>query len=116
LLPPSSSGQLPFHLGQESCEVEPAGTGGPGGFKVSAGPVAGFRGKLGVKPAGFAPVPVVLVVGQKPREVAQLGPRAGGNRATAVTVGAKHGAVGESRVAKLANIGCTPRGKNVQAT
>ena len=87
-----------MHLGQKSCEVEPTGTGGPGRFEVSAGPVASFRGKIGVKPTGFASVPVMLVVGQKPCQVAQLGPRSRGNRATAIAVGAEHGAMGKGRI------------------
>ena len=62
-------------LGQEPGEVEVVGAGLAGGLEVGAVPVAGRVGQLGVEPAGLAAVAVVLVVGQEPGQVAELGRR-----------------------------------------
>ena len=48
---------------------------------------------------------MVLVVGQEPGQVAELGLGAGGDRAAAVAVGAERRAVGEHGVAKLVDLG-----------
>ena len=50
-------------------------------------------------------VAVLLVVGQEPRQVAQLGIGAGGDRAAAVAVGAEGRAEGEEGVAQLVDLG-----------
>jgi hypothetical protein len=42
VIPTRRSGQVPFHLRQKLGEVESGGTGSPGRFQVSAGPVAGL--------------------------------------------------------------------------
>ena len=64
-------------------------------------PVAGLGGEGGVLAAGFAADAVVLVVGEEPGQVAQLGIGAGGDRAAAVAIGAQGRAEGKRRVAKL---------------
>ena len=102
---PSAQARCRSTSGRSRGEVEPVGAGGAGGFEVGAGPVAGLGGQLGVEPAGLGAVAVVLVIGQEPRQVAQLGPGAGGDRASAVAIGAERRAVGERRVAKLVDVG-----------
>ena len=91
------SRQVLFDLREQSGEVEPVGAGGAGGLEVGAGPVAGLGGERGVLAAGLGAVAVVLVVGQEPGQVAELGLGAGGDRAAAVAVGAERRAVGERR-------------------
>src|SRR5438552_3525196 len=99
-----NSGQVPVHLRQEPGEVDPAGAGGAGGVEVGAGPVAGLGGERGVLAAGLGAVAEVLVIGQETEEVAELGPRAGGERAAAVAVGAERRALGEHSVAELEDL------------
>ena len=59
----------------------------------------------GVLAAGLGAVAVVLVVGQEPGQVAELGLGAGGDGAAAVAVGAERRAVGERGVAELLDLG-----------
>ena len=85
LLSKAASGSDPqarcsLDLGQKLGEVEPVRAGCAGGLEVGAGPVAGLGGQLGVLAAGTGSVAVVLVVGQEPGQVAQLGLGAGGDR------------------------------------
>ena len=60
--------------------------------------------RCGVFAASQGAVAVLLVVGQEPGQVAQLGGRAGGDRATAVAVGTHGRPVGEEEVAKLVDV------------
>ena len=99
------SRQVPVDLGEELGEVELVGAGGAGGLEVGAGPVAGLGRERGVLAAGLGAVAVVLVVGEEPGQVAQLGPGAGGERASAVAVGAERRAVGQRGVAELVDLG-----------
>ena len=96
---------MPVDLGQEPGEVEPVGAGGAGGLEVGAGPVAGLGGERGVLAAGLGADAVVLVVGEEPGQVAQLGLGAGGDRAAAVAVGAEGRAEGQGGVAELVDLG-----------
>ena len=70
---PAASGQVAVHLGEEPGEVELVGAGGAGGLEVGAGPVAGLGGERGVLAAGLGADAVVLVVGEEPGQVAELG-------------------------------------------
>ena len=99
------SGQVPVDLGQEPGEVEPVGAGGAGGVEVGARPVARLGGELGVLAAGLGADAVVLVVGEEPGQVAELGLGAGGGGAAAVAVGAEGRAEGEGGVAELVDLG-----------
>src|SRR4029450_525200 len=83
------SGQVAIHLGQELGEVEPVGTGGLGGGEGGVRPVGGRVRELCVLAAGVGAEAVVLVVGQEPRQVAELGLGAGGHRAAAASAGAE---------------------------
>ena len=60
-------------------------------------------------PAGLGAVAVVLVVGEEPGQVAELGLGAGGHGAAAVAVGAEGRAGGEAGVAELADLGLLQR-------
>ncbi len=87
------SRQMPLDLGEQLGEVETVGACGAGGVEVRAGPVAGLGRKPGVLASGLDAVAVIFMVGQEPREVAQLGGRPGGDRAAAVAIGAEHRAM-----------------------
>src|SRR5262249_25689987 len=96
------SGQAPVDLGQEAGEVQAVRAGRAGGVEGGAGPVAGRGRPGGVMASGPGRRAVVRVVRQEPGQVAQLGAGPGGQRAAAVAVGAKGLAVGDRRVAELA--------------
>ena len=87
--------------GKSAAKLSLFGQAAAGRFEVGAFPVAGLGGKRGVLAPGFAADAVMLVIGEEPREIAQLGIRAGGDRATAVAIGAKGRAEGQCRVAQI---------------
>ena len=99
-----SSGKMPVALGQKLGEIQLVGASGPGGFEVGARPVAGLRRHRGILAAGFAAVTVVLVVGEEPGQVPQLGLSTGGDRAPAVAIGTQHWPERQRGIAKLVNL------------
>jgi hypothetical protein len=103
---------MPLDLGQQRREVEPVGAGGPRRCQIGARPVAGFGCQLGVEPAGKGAVAVMLMISQEARQIAQLGLRTRGERATTVAIGAERRAMGQRGVAKLSDVGLLERLKS----
>src|SRR5262245_10732055 len=99
------SGQVLVHLRQEAGEIQAIRARGAGGLQVGARPVARLGRHGGVLLSRLGSQAVVLVIGEEPREIAQLGLRPGGDGAAAVAIGAEGRAEGQGGVAEAADVG-----------
>ena len=95
---------MPLDLGQELREVEPTGAGGLGRFEVGTCPVACFSRETGIFAPRSGSVAKLLVIGQEPRQVAELGLGACGGHAPTVAICAQAWFGGEKHVAELADV------------
>src|SRR3954453_13308958 len=98
------SSQVLLHLRQQRREIQAVGAGLARRVQVGAGPVAGGGGEGSELLAGLGAVAEVLEVGEEAGQVAELGRRAGGERAAAVAIGAEGRALGEEGVAELLDL------------
>src|SRR5258706_15896486 len=105
MVPRAGSAEDPLGPRKEFGEVEPVGAGLAGGLEVGAMPVARRVAEPGVKAPGLGAVAVMLVVGQEPGQVSQLGRGAGGPAATPAAGGAHRGARRDAGAAQAPDIG-----------
>ena len=96
-------------LRQQLGKIELVGTGFSSGFEVGTGPISRGLGELGVKPTCLATIAVMLVISEKPSQIAQVGLGAGGEAALAIAVGAERRCSRDARVAQLLDLGLGQR-------